>query len=434
MVRGAMPDSTEPANLRPVPPARATSRGAPAGVPVDVAAFDIDQATEQLAQALGRNAIERDRAGGHAAAERALIGASGLLALSVPRDAGGLGADWPTLYRVVRRLAQVDSALAHVFSFHHLQVAGVLLYGDPEQQQRLLRQTISERWFWGNALNPLDTRLIATPVTGGWRLDGIKSFASGSVGSDRLTISARAAVAADAAPDLAQAAPQILVGNLATASPGIDVQQDWDSFGQRQTDSGTVRFDGVFLPQRDVLQAPGIVATPRATLRPLVAQLIMANLYLGIGIGALDAARRYTLEESRPWLASGVERSADDPYIQHRYGQLRLLVRPAQLAAEAAAVSLQAAFDRGAALSAAERGAVAIEVAEAKVLAHRAGVEVSSQLFELTGARSTSARYGLDRFWRNARVHTLHDPVDYKLREIGRHLLDGVPPEPTSYS
>jgi alkylation response protein AidB-like acyl-CoA dehydrogenase len=77
---------------------------------------------------------------------------------------------------------------------------------------------------------------------------------------------------------------------------------------------------------------------------------------------------------------------------------------------------------------------VAIAVAEAKVLSHRAAIEIGSQLFELTGARSTSARYGLDRFWRNARVHTLHDPVDYKLRDLGRYALTGAHPEPTAYS
>jgi alkylation response protein AidB-like acyl-CoA dehydrogenase len=77
---------------------------------------------------------------------------------------------------------------------------------------------------------------------------------------------------------------------------------------------------------------------------------------------------------------------------------------------------------------------VAIAVNEAKVLAHRAAIEVSSQFFELTGARATSQKLGLDRFWRNARVHTLHDPIDYKYRDIGRYLLDGQFPEPTSYS
>ncbi len=389
--------------------------------------FDIDHATEQLAQALEATAVQRDHDGGHAATERALIRDSGLLGLSVPRSAGGLGADWPTVYRVVRRLAQADSALAHVFAFHHLQVATVLLYGDAEQQQRLLRQTIGEGWFWGNALNPLDTRLYASVATDGWRLDGVKSYASGSVGSDRLMLSAHV-------PRADGSGPALLIGQVATRSVGIEVQEDWDSFGQRQTDSGTVRFDAAFVPLRDVLLAPDAAPSPRATLRPLVSQLIMANVYLGIAVGAYDAARRYTLDEARPWFSAGVPRAADDPYVQHRYGQLWLLMRPAQLAADAAAASLQAALDRGHALGAAERGEVAIAIAEGKVLAHRAAIEVSSQMFELTGARSTSARHGFDRYWRNARVHTLHDPVDQKLRDIGRYRLDDRSPDPTPYS
>ena len=77
---------------------------------------------------------------------------------------------------------------------------------------------------------------------------------------------------------------------------------------------------------------------------------------------------------------------------------------------------------------------MAIAANEAKVLAHRGAIEVSSQFFELTGARATSQKLGLDRFWRNARVHTLHDPIDYKYRDIGLYLLDGQYPEPTSYS
>jgi alkylation response protein AidB-like acyl-CoA dehydrogenase len=388
--------------------------------------FDIDAATERLATLLERTAIERDRAGGHAKAEREAIRDGGLLALAVPAEHGGLGADWPTVYRVVRRLARVDSALAHVFSFHHLQVASVLLYGDGTQQARLLRETIDERVFWGNALNPTDPRLTATRVEGGWRLDGGKSYASGSVGSDRLTLSARVA-GADGGP------PALVIGTVRTRSPGIEVREDWDAFGQRQTDSGTVHFDGVHLPDADVLQPPGTVPTPRATLRQQVSQLTMANLYLGIGLGAFEAARGFVVEHARPWPGTGTERSTYDPFLQHRFGELWLLLRPAELAADAAAERLQRAIDRGPALDARERGEVAIAIAEAKVLAHRAGVEVSSRLFEATGARSTSARFGLDRFWRNARVHTLHDPVDRKLRDIGRFRLDGQAPEPGPY-
>ncbi|HEY9068066.1 MAG TPA: acyl-CoA dehydrogenase family protein [Burkholderiaceae bacterium] len=393
-------------------------------LPSDGRPFDVEAATERLALALAATAVERDRAGGHAAAERALIRDSGLLALVVPREAGGIGADWPTLYRSVRRLAEVDSALAHVFAFHHLQIASILLFGNDEQRARLLGQTIRERLFWGNALNPLDPRLVAVRVEGGWQLDGVKSYASGSVGSDRLLFSARTPE-----PNAA-----VLIAQLATRTAGLEVREDWDSFGQRQTDSGTVRFEAVFLPDREVLQVPGTLPTPRSTLRQLISQLVMGNVYLGIARGAFDSAKRFTVDSARPWLASGVTRAADDPYVQHRYGELWLHVRAAQAVTDAAALALQGALDRGPALTAAERAEVAIVVAEAKVLTHRAAIEVSTQLFELTGARSTSEKLRLDRFWRNARVHTLHDPVDYKLRDIGRYRLDGRPPEPTPYS
>ncbi|HET7866504.1 MAG TPA: acyl-CoA dehydrogenase family protein [Burkholderiaceae bacterium] len=391
---------------------------------LDLAA--VPAAIDQLAQALAATAIERDRAGGHAAAERERIRASGLLRLSIPQAFGGLQADWATLYGSVRRLAQVDSALAHVYAFHHLQMASVLLYGNGEQQDRLFSATVAEGLFWGNALNPLDTGLVATAEQGGWRLDGVKSYASGSVGSDRLCLSAHVKHTG--------AAPALLIGVLPTRCPGVTVREDWDSFGQKQTDSGTVHFDAVLLPTRDVLLAPGASQSVRATLRPQIAQLILTHLYLGIAQGAFEAARRFTLDHGRAWFTTGLARAADDPVLQHRYGQLRLLVRPAELLAEVAVAGLQRALDVGPDLGAAQRGDLAIAVAEAKVLAHRAAIEVTTQLFELTGARSTSSRYGLDRFWRNARVHTLHDPVDQKLRDIGRHALEGVWPQPTPYS
>jgi len=394
--------------------------------PADQAeSFDPIAAAGELARRLHETAVERDRAGGHAGPERELIRASGLLALSVPRAYGGLGADWATVLRTVRIVAQADSALAHLLGFHHLQLAGLQLYGSTAQQRRLLAASIDERIFWGNALNPLDKRLIATPTAGGYLLNGTKSFASGSVGSDWLTISAWNPLAGAA-----------LIAVLPTRQPGIAVQPDWDAFGQRQTDSGNVHFSSVLLPDDLVLQAPGQAATPRSTLRSQVAQLIMANLYLGLAEGAMEAARRYLLEDARPWFASGpeVKVAIDDPFVQHRFGQFRLLVRPAQVLADEAARALDAAWRRGTELTAAERGEVALAVAEAKVLAHRASIEIGSQLFELTGARSTSGSYGFDRYWRNARVHTLHDPVDYKLRDLGRHALDGRLPEPTPYS
>lgn len=50
------------------------------------------------------------------------------------------------------------------------------------------------------------------------------------------------------------------------------------------------------------------------------------------------------------------------------------------------------------------------------------------------GARATATKYGFDRFWRNVRVHTLHDSLDYKLKDVGQWVLTGEVPEPSIYS
>jgi alkylation response protein AidB-like acyl-CoA dehydrogenase len=377
----------------------------------------------ELAQRLASTANARDQAGGHAAQEREWIRESGLLTLSIPEAYGGQGADWPTVYQVVRILARADSALAHVFGFHHLQLAGIQLYGSTQQQRRFLTQTVEQNLFWGNALNPLDKRTTATDADYGFLLEGVKSFSSGSVGSDWLTISAWHAETQSA-----------LIGVVPTRQHGVTVQADWDAFGQRQTDSGNVHFNQVSLPSTQVLQAPGHQPNAQATLRSQVAQLIMANLYLGIGEGAFEAARDYIAKEARPWFASGVASAGADPLVQHRFGKLWLKLRPAVVLADHAAQELERLFGLGTAVTAQQRGELAVAVAEAKVLAHTAGIDISNEMFELTGARSTSAKFGYDRFWRNARVHTLHDPVDYKIRDLGRYALDGTVPDPTAYS
>ncbi|MBB5609232.1 MULTISPECIES: acyl-CoA dehydrogenase family protein [unclassified Janthinobacterium] len=387
------------------------------------AAPDAISIATALAARLAETANARDQAGGHAAQEREWLRESGLLTLSVPVQFGGQGAPWTLVCQVIRILARADSALAHVFGFHHLQLAGLQLYGNAQQQRRLLTLTVDERLFWGNALNPLDRRVTAQDSGDGYLLDGIKSFSSGSVGSDWLTVSAWHAPTQTA-----------LIAALPTRQAGVQVNPDWDAFGQRQTDSGNVHFEQVFLPSELVLQAPAQAATPQATVRSQIAQLIMTNLYLGIAEGAFEAARRYTEEQAKAWFASGVDKASDDPLVQHRYGQLWLLLRPAQVLAGVAAQELDTVYRKGALITAQDRGQLAVAVAEAKALAHKAGLEISSQMFELTGARSTSAHYGFDRYWRNVRVHTLHDPIDYKLRDLGRYALSGTLPEPTAYS
>ena len=77
---------------------------------------------------------------------------------------------------------------------------------------------------------------------------------------------------------------------------------------------------------------------------------------------------------------------------------------------------------------AASAARASIAVAEAKVLTTEIALLASEKLFELAGSRATLAEFNLDRHWRNARVHTLHDPVRWKYHAVGAYHLNGTLP------
>ncbi len=245
------------------------------------------QTARQLAAEFALTAVERDERGGTPKAERDALRHSGLLALSIPVQYGGLGASWSDTLGIVREFAKVDSSIAHVFGFHHLMLATVRLFARPEQWQPWFEQTARKNWFWGNALNPLDTRTVVKNL-GGWReFSGKKSFCSGASDSEMLIASA-----VDES-----AGGKLLIAAIPSGRSGITLHNDWNNMGQRQTDSGSATFERVRVEESELLLDPGPLSTPFACLRPLIAQLTFTHLFLGIAEGAFEEARQYTLTE-----------------------------------------------------------------------------------------------------------------------------------------
>ncbi|MDB5461186.1 MAG: monooxygenase [Caulobacteraceae bacterium] len=370
-------------------------------------------------------AAARDEAGGTAKRERDLIRESGLLGLSIPRDLGGLGGSIGDVLTVTRAIAAVDSALAHLFAFHHFQLATLQFYGPRQQWAPLLEETARHNWFWGNALNPLDksTRITCGPDLGEHRINGTKTFCSGATDSDMLVVSA---IRADK--------PGLTVAAIPTSRDGVVVHDDWDNMGQRQTDSGRVSFKDVAVLDEEILREPGPLGSPFASLRSSLGQLILTEIYLGLAEGALAHAVAHVDANGPAWIAAKVATAGEDPLILRNFGDYWVQTAGAAALTERAQTQFQAAFDLGPALEADERAEVAVSIATAKVAAARAALDVSSRMFEVLGARSTAAKLRFDRFWRNARTHTLHDPVDHKLQELGDWRLNGRLPTPSFYS
>jgi len=378
---------------------------------------------DQLAAYLAKTAAERDVQGGTPYAQREAVRQSGLLKLLIPVGWGGLGGDWSQLYRIIRTIARADSSIAQVFAFQFLMLASVRLYATEAQWQQLWHETAEKNLWWGNALNPLDNRTIATPQGEHYLFSGQKSFCSGATDSDRLIVSA---IEADTG--------RFLVAAVPTGRAGIKLNSDWDNMGQRQTDSGSAEFTELRVEAHELLMNPGPLSSPFSSLRSLVAQLIFTNIYQGIAEGALAEASQYTRQSSRVWSGSLASSVHQDPYTLLHYGEFWASLEASRVLADHAASLLDAAWSKDLTLSDEERGQVALAVFAAKVNITRSGLDVTSRIFEVAGARATTARLRLDRYWRNLRVYTLHDPVDYKLKDLGDWALNGQYPTASFYS
>ncbi|WP_338450049.1 acyl-CoA dehydrogenase family protein [Niallia oryzisoli] len=385
---------------------------------------DYPEIVNSLAKEFAKTAIGRDKQGGTAKVERDLIRKSGLLSLIIPKSLGGHGENWKTIFLIIRELAKIDGSMAHLFGYHFLCLTSVHLYGSEQQKEKLYRETTENDWFWGNAFNPRDENLIVKQEGTSFRLNGKKSFCSGATDSDQLLISAK---------NPEHNRPVIAV--IPTKRTGIVINGDWDSFGQRQTDSGSVLFNDVLLEKEEVLdfyeqQRENLFPT----LRTHIAQTILVHVLLGVAEGAFEEAKSYTKNVSRPWLTSGIDEAKRDPYNIRQYGDLFVQLKASEALAQQAVDALQEAWEKERSVTEQERGECGIKIATAKVSVTQTALEVTNRMFEVMGARATSERYGFDRFWRNVRTHTLHDPIEYKIRDLGNWALNDQLPEITPYS
>ncbi len=388
-----------------------------------MSAPDPSTIARELAAKLAATARDRDRLGGTPRAERALVRDSGLLKIGIPVAWGGGGASWPTIMQVTQIIAAADSSMAQVYGFQHVLLATCQLFGAPAQARRLLEATAANNWFWGNSLNPLDRRLALVTTEAGRVLRGEKSFSTGGIDSDMLIISA-----------IEDGTGKLIVAALPTARAGIRLHDDWDNMGQRQTDSGSSSFTDVVLHEDEILSTPGPLGSTFATLRPCIPQLVFTHVFLGIADAALAEARDYVRTRTRPWTGTKVEVNTQDPYVLAHFGNMVGALAGAQAAADVAALELDRAWAKGDALTIDERGHLAVRIATAKVLATRAVLDITTQIFEVTGAGGTSGKWGFDRFWRNARTLTLHDRLDYKVHDLGQWFLNDQWPTPSFYS
>ena len=382
---------------------------------------------EEVAGRLAEDALERDRAGRPPFAEVALLREAGLLPLNLPAEHGGGGQSLSTALEVTQLIGRADSSIGLLLGYHYVFATFAHLDLDPARSAALHRETVRDGLLWASTGTPQGEQLRATGLPGGaYRVSGAKPFSTGSRVADRLY-----ATAVDEAGDRISFV-------LDTGWPGVVRHDDWDALGSRLTATDTIELVDVLVPASAVVVNRGRGDETRDPHRVLTTpsfQLLFSHAYLASAEGALLQAREYTRASSRPWFhaAPGVEEAVGDPFVQNLYGELVARQHAVAASVQTATDALEWALGRGEALTATERAQVAELVAAAKVVSTQFAVETTSRVFEAVGARATASRHGFDRYWRDVRTHSLHDPVAYKLNELGRWFLCGEAPVPSAY-
>ncbi|MEU7398533.1 acyl-CoA dehydrogenase family protein [Streptomyces albogriseolus] len=372
----------------------------------------------ETADDLATDTVDREQAGKAPVDEVSRLRESGLLTLT-PAGPGGGGADWDTAYAVVREISAADGAIGQLLGSHYFLSWSARFLADPETARRTVERSTAGQWCWGGGFAPQDPPLTLSRTSRGLVLGGRQSYPTGVLVADRLAVRA---VREDTGEPLAV--------TVDPARRGVVVDAAGDTFGQRLAGGGSVELDAVPVGADDVL---GSLSgdedlVPRAALAAPVGRLFSVQLLLGMAEGVLAEVREYSRAGHRPWQPVPSAGAPDDPQVLTAYGELTVLARSASALCDQALDAVRRGLGRGEELTYDEYADVSALVSMAETAAARAAQESATRALDIVGPRSASARLGFDRFWRNARTHTLYEPVAHRLRDVGDYFLNGAHP------
>lgn len=377
------------------------------------------QALDTLCVGIAEGATERDRQRQYPIEAIEALRALGFWRLNVPRDYGGLGFDQHVLVQAVLRVAAADGSLGQLPQNHFNAMERLRLAGTPAQREHYLGH-VGAGHFFGNATaepgetHPGQAQTRVFREGGQWHLEGRKVYATGALLADHISVHAL------------DEAGQVVSVIVDRQHPGVEVIDDWDGLGQRTTASGSARFSAVPVQPLAIVRLPG---DARVAYR-IAAQSQVLHAAIDVGIAEAGLAQALALgRHVHGGRGSGAKAFADDALGVSLVGELALETRAARRLTEAAARLLA---EVNGASSLRQVLDAYYEVAQAKVLSTRAVLSVTQKLYDIGGTRSARQGNGLDRYWRDARTHTLHDAVRWKPHALGRWLLDDAVADPWS--
>jgi alkylation response protein AidB-like acyl-CoA dehydrogenase len=220
----------------------------------------------------------------------------GLLGMRVPEQYGGAGMSTAEMIIVIEELARVDGSTALSVAAHNGLCTGhILLAGNDAQKAKYLPALATGKALgaWGltepgsgSDAAGARTRAVKQP-DGTWLLNGSKTFITfGSIASTYV-------VMASTTPEKKQRGLTAFI--LEKGMPGFSVGKHIEKLGCRSSDTTELLFENVVVPPENQLGQldNGFLDTLEILDR---GRISIAAMALGLGEGALAAAKKYAKE------------------------------------------------------------------------------------------------------------------------------------------
>lgn len=384
------------------------------GQEVNSSEFDVIFSANALKATLDKLAISADINNDYQHAREALKH-SGLLALRVPKFAGGYGGSQAQAIAVSRIIAQADAGVAQLLQPHY-GFTDIIAFLPSEKAREILYQDILKGERIANAASERDGKHAADFSTtlsyegDHYRLHGRKYYATGSLGARWITVLAKAEHGGHA------------LAFIRIDAPGVTLLDDWNGLGQRGSSSGSLILENVKVAADYII--PVWDTHHRNIAWPESGRLIHAAIDVGIAEGIAALGAKTVATDQRIPFESSHSSLAEDPVLQYQIGVLSARILAVKALLENTALLLDdiqindSAPDKSAQLT-----LLHAQLSSTKALAAEISLTASSDVFSWTGARAADRNLFLDRYWRNARTHTLHDPVRLRYQELGRSQI-----------
>jgi len=347
---------------------------------------------------------------------------AGFGAVRVPQEFGGGGVSQKQLFKLLIELAIADSNVVQALRGHFAFVEDRLNAHLTESQQIWFERFVQGD-IVGNAwteigkveIGDVKTRITAEEHTGNLLVNGRKYYSTGTIYADWIDLFA-----------LDETTDQHVIAAVSTVSKGVQVLDDWNGFGQKTTGSGTLTIQNVEITREFIFPFE-----QRFKYQTAFYQVVHLATLTGIAQSAVEKFTEEVRSRTRIYSHGNAELIREDAQILQIIGKASAHA----FAAESITLTIAEALDQAYFLHVKQDSYQELQANDhAELLASQGQVVISESVLNLTtdlfnalGASASTSEKQLDRFWRNARVISSHNPVIYKQKVIGDWIVNQTP-------